>query len=524
MLIERLEIISFGKFSNKTIDFNKGLNVICGENESGKSTVISFIFAMLYGFGDNRGKGLSLREKYIPWGGDFCEGKMLVTLDNGKRVTLYRKSGNAKKYDAFRVYDTDTGEELSLSTEEITGVNSETFLKTLCIRQMETFVGGSNSEIVARLSNISQGGDESVSYDKAVKILENAKREIQPLRGNNGKLAKLNEEISGLEKRQQDFLRTKAELDSAKALLPSSKETAAKLKKEYDELSAIDFTTPIAHLSGRIQEKESQTQSKTSPLILVSAVSLLVFMALLLMKIKFSFVFLILALGIFLYSRFSRKPQEDTLSSLNEELRIKTEEKNRHEKRMLLIQEKLQSAQETVANLNTRIISLSAISDESCVKKLQALYTEKHTLEKELHILTKSVQALTSAHEKMQKNFTPQLNKKASEYFSLITGAKYTRIYCDEDFGIKIETDLPRESSYFSGGTIDQLYLSLRLALTDMIFGSTVVPVILDEPFLQYDEKRIANTVALFNNLEKERQILLFSNSRIPISETEILT
>ena len=67
MQINKLEIISFGKFKNKTINLKNGVNIISGENESGKSTVISFIYAMFYGFGESRGKSLSLREKYTPW-------------------------------------------------------------------------------------------------------------------------------------------------------------------------------------------------------------------------------------------------------------------------------------------------------------------------------------------------------------------------------------------------------------------------------------------------------------------------
>jgi len=110
MIIKRLDITSFGKFSGKVLEFSEGFNVIFGNNESGKSTVINFIFSMLYGFGDNRGKTISLREKYTPWSGGVCEGKMTVLTDDGKNICIYRKAGVAKKYDTLRVYDADTGE------------------------------------------------------------------------------------------------------------------------------------------------------------------------------------------------------------------------------------------------------------------------------------------------------------------------------------------------------------------------------------------------------------------------------
>jgi len=127
----------------------------------------------------------------------------------------------------------------------------------------------------------------------------------------------------------------------------------------------------------------------------------------------------------------------------------------------------------------------------------------------------------------MQKNFTPQLSRKASEYFSIITGGKYSRIFCDEDLGVKIEGSIPRESSFFSGGTVDQLYLSVRLALIDMLFKEKTCPLILDQPFIQYDEDRKTKAVALLEKMPKNRQILLFTSDKNLNSsnkQTEILT
>ena len=47
MIIKTLHLISFGKFKNKTIELSDGLNIIYGKNESGKSTIMKFIYAML---------------------------------------------------------------------------------------------------------------------------------------------------------------------------------------------------------------------------------------------------------------------------------------------------------------------------------------------------------------------------------------------------------------------------------------------------------------------------------------------
>ena len=161
---------------------------------------------MLYGFGDNRGKSASLREKYTPWDGGVCEGKLTLHLSGGDDITIYRKAGSVKKQDTLRVYNTLTGQELSSMPEEIIGIGSDTFSKTLCLKQLSTAFNGTNEEIVQKLSNISAGGDENVSFEKAIKILENERREIKPLRGSGGTLSQINTQIADLEKKRAIYL------------------------------------------------------------------------------------------------------------------------------------------------------------------------------------------------------------------------------------------------------------------------------------------------------------------------------
>ena len=91
----------------------------------------------------------------------------------------------------------------------------------------------------------------------------------------------------------------------------------------------------------------------------------------------------------------------------------------------------------------------------------------------------------------------------------------------------KVNADIPRSSEYFSGGCVDQMYLSLRLALTDMLFKDKTIFMLLDQPFLQYDEKRKKNAMGLLDSLGEKRQIILFENDVerfSPNKNIEILT
>ena len=75
MKINKIHIISFGGLKNFTLEFSDGFNCVYGENERGKSTVMSFIKMMFYG-NSYSGSVLqnNLRKKYTPWDGSAMAG------------------------------------------------------------------------------------------------------------------------------------------------------------------------------------------------------------------------------------------------------------------------------------------------------------------------------------------------------------------------------------------------------------------------------------------------------------------
>ena len=529
MIIQKLEIISFGKFKNKTINFSEGLNIICGDNESGKSTLISFIYAILYGFGDNRGKTLSLREKFTPWDGGVCEGKITVKTDNGETISIYRKAGSAKKYDTLRIYNTDTGKELSITPEEIVGVSSDTFFKTLCIKQLSTVFDGNNDEITQRLSNIASTGDENASYEKAQKLLEGIRREIQPQRGNGGELADIINKITDYEKDKSTQQNISSELQAINTLLPKAEEETKELKASYEELLKKDYSASIAHLLGRMEEIKKHNIEKKSPLLPLLAGTILSVLSIIMPIGKIDYFYIPLVIGLILvtYGLIKKKPTENTnITQIEKELEKLNLEKRECEEKLFSLKERLASAEERLNQLRIRRETLKLSTKEEDYNS-HILYERKKLLETKLETVTLASEALKRAYEKMQKNFTPALNKRASYYFSTISKGKYTRIFLDEQFGIKIDGDIPRESGFFSGGTVDQLYLSVRLSLIDMLFKEKGCTLILDQPFLQYDETRKKKTLKLLENLQNNRQILLFTSDKDLNSsnkQTEILT
>ena len=90
MIINKLKINGFGKLENKEIELNDKINIIKGDNESGKSTLLKFISSSLYGISRNKnGKDISDYDKYIPWNADEFSGKITYHVDNGDKYEIY---------------------------------------------------------------------------------------------------------------------------------------------------------------------------------------------------------------------------------------------------------------------------------------------------------------------------------------------------------------------------------------------------------------------------------------------------
>ena len=95
MKIEKLEIRNFGKMQNRTLEFSDGIQLISGENESGKSTVHTFIRSMLFGMTRGRGRAAKndVYSRYEPWENPAYYAGEMVLESGGKRFRLTRNFG-----------------------------------------------------------------------------------------------------------------------------------------------------------------------------------------------------------------------------------------------------------------------------------------------------------------------------------------------------------------------------------------------------------------------------------------------
>ena len=175
MKIDELKVNSYGKLKNKDIKFEDGINIIYGENERGKSTLLNFIVNMFYGTSKNKkGKIMSDFDKYKPWDTEEFSGKMKYTLDNGKKYEIFREFGkkNPKIYDenmedVSKEYsiDKNTGSQFFY---EQTKVDEQAFTSTVVSYQNEVELDNQTQNILLqKIANTSSTGADNISYKKA---------------------------------------------------------------------------------------------------------------------------------------------------------------------------------------------------------------------------------------------------------------------------------------------------------------------------------------------------------------------
>ena len=156
---------------------------------------------------------------------------------------------------------------------------------------------------------------------------------------------------------------------------------------------------------------------------------------------------------------------------------------------------------QAIGALRTDPLELEACRGELEVK------LEQRTAEYEAIDLALDV--LEQANAALRERFSPTLNKEAAAIFSRLTGGAYSELTLSRDFSAMAGSGDPHSALYLSAGTVDQLYLSVRLALC----GLTVpeAPILLDDALCAFDDKRMAQALEVLNELGETRQILLFS-------------
>lgn len=156
---------------------------------------------------------------------------------------------------------------------------------------------------------------------------------------------------------------------------------------------------------------------------------------------------------------------------------------------------------------------MEALGDREALRVLRTKLDERIArLEDYDSALVIARQTLTDATLMLQRRFAPQIANRARTVMSSLTGGRYDRLNLSEELGLRSgagEEDTLRDPLWRSDGTVDQLYLSLRLAVSQAL--SPDAPLVLDDALVRFDDTRLKAALGVLKTESETKQILLFT-------------
>ncbi len=245
MIIENVYIKSFGKLHDFSLSFDSRMNVIEGNNESGKSTLAAFIRFILYGFPAHGQEMLSEKQKRLSWENGTAAGKMTVSAD-GHRYEIERRVvrtvGDATE-ETLTATDLATGLPAFSRVapgEALLGVPRSLFDSTAFLAELtDSRVGG--APIAEAIENLIFSGDEKINTERALREIDEARSSLLHPSGKGGALYVLRQKQAELEKRLGIAKREQASILEKEAVL--AKTLAKKQESEKNEAACKKLET-----------------------------------------------------------------------------------------------------------------------------------------------------------------------------------------------------------------------------------------------------------------------------------------
>ncbi len=158
-------------------------------------------------------------------------------------------------------------------------------------------------------------------------------------------------------------------------------------------------------------------------------------------------------------------------------------------------------------NIEPKLDDLSKIEEELVNNKNKMSTLQKLNLSFEL-----AKEILNTSYDKMKNTVTPKFTQELSKNIYAITNGKYNNILFNDEEGLIVELENGNyvPATKLSIGTIDQLYLSLRLSMVEEL-SKEKMPIILDEAFAYYDTERLENILKYINEKFLGHQIMIFT-------------
>lgn len=504
MKICRIKIKNFGKLADRDFDLSEGVQLFYGENESGKSTVHSFLKGMLFGMERGRGRASAndAFSRYEPWENPSSYAGSLQFESGRKHFWIHR---NFDKYTrkAELICEED-GEELSMEQGDLCvllgGMDATGYENTISIGQLKAQPGQPLAEQLKSFAvNYYAAGSSDLDLPAALAHLEERRKEVDRER----------KELAGKRQRRRERIEQEASY------------VWREIHGLVEEEEALEEEIHLRQERAREEEPEKKRvlDEIRPPKWRIHPVEILLFFLIVagsfvLIHRPWNFlvaIVLSLCCGIYVWNRMKvGKRQEKT-----EPEKILEEITPREEKEPL--ERLLWKREHLEAERKDKEVQYENLKE--CLEELEEVGQEEKELDRKREAVLLAAEKLNQVSRLQQDKMEDDLDVRVSQIMREITGGKYTRLVVEEPLKMSVLMEDGRKVGIdrLSRGTIEQIYFALRMAAGELLYEEDY-PVILDDTFAYYDEARLENTLKWL--AANRRQVLLFTCQK---REEEIL-
>ena len=604
MYFNKLLVKNFGKFNNREIELKKGLNLIYGENESGKTTIKEFIVGMLYGIDKSRGLGARLDNYELrkPLDGRGYAGKAYIQY-NGRNHLIERSFLRYNK--KTTVMDIQSGREVKLRDKNslhgtMFDIDKNTYVNTLCIGEHGAAPGKELANKLGNyLGNLSTTGSADIDKTYAIEHLKEERRkydtrpvqrqlddiseELSLYEGVEDDIANVRGQIADLEQEfAMEVARRKREarrlIETEKNLKfddeedeqpeeavdsPDKTEVAEEAVDSPDKTEVAEETSDnqdnpetaedeektekesVAKKLGKVFAKKEERVFLDSDLwedtkvekplterlwfIILTGIFVVAVIAAMVYILPFEkgvrqlfivctalFVIVTIVEGLYAKGVFDgdvNTPSEEEFREMIYRLERKTES-----------YEDVEIDMSFAGEYADRKAELRVIEKELLDKKMRkqelteefsVLSKKRDSIEREVHAINLAINTINEVSAEIHGDLGYLINDNISDIVSKITNGKYQDVYLDENLHVMVrDNDNFVGIEYLSAGTMEQIYLAVRLSVARLLCRDKM-PLIIDDIFANYDEPRLINTLDCLKTIDTEQIILMTSNPHI---------
>ncbi|MBE7002136.1 MAG: hypothetical protein E7421_05530 [Ruminococcaceae bacterium] len=150
--------------------------------------------------------------------------------------------------------------------------------------------------------------------------------------------------------------------------------------------------------------------------------------------------------------------------------------------------------------------------EEALLTQKERVKTRIAALEKYYCALVRAQEALQQATQELQRRFAPRISQRAQALFARLTGNRYQRLSLCQDLSLEAGAEgenILRSALWRSDGTVDQLYLALRLAVAEELTPDA--PLVLDDALVRFDDTRLSAALQILEEEAAQKQVILFT-------------